>query len=179
MNKIPHDPNEIIAVVDDSDNIVGETTRREAHEKGLLHREVYIYLINSEKQVLLHRRLDNHLWDHSSSGHFSKGQNYEEAAQREFEEELGIKLDKNELNEIGFERLQTVEFPKKTNYRFAKIFVVRKNVPLNEFKIDKEEIEEIKYFDKEELNKLLNSSEKIMTGSAKKIIGKYILPELQ
>ena len=177
MTKIPHNPDEIIANVDESDNVLGETSRKEAHEKGLLHREVYIYLINSKKQVLLHKRLDNHLWDHSNSGHFPKNQNYEEAALREFEEELGIKLDLNELKEIGFEKLRT-EKPQKINYRFAKIFLIRKDIPINEFNIDKDEIEEIKYFDNEEINKLLNSSEKIMTGSSKKIIQKYILPEM-
>ena len=177
MNKIPHDPDEIISVVDDSDKVIGDTSRKEAHEKGLLHREVYVYLMNAKKQVLLHRRADNHLWDHSSSGHFPNKQNYEEAALREFEEELGIKLELSELKEIGLEKLRT-EKPQKTNYRFAKVFLVRKDILLDEFDIDKSEVEEIRYFDRTELNELLDSPDKIMTGSSKKVIEKYLLLEM-
>ena len=105
MIKIPHDPNEIIAVVDENDIVIGETTRGEAHQRGILHREVYTYLINSKKEVLLQKRLDDHFWDHSSSGHFPKDQDYLEAAQREFEEELGIRLETNNFYCVGLERL--------------------------------------------------------------------------
>jgi len=178
MNAIPHDPKEVIAVVDEHDKVIGETTRRAAHERGLWHREVYVYLINPEKRVLLHKRSDTGLWDHSSSGHFPKAQTYSDAAQREFEEELGIKLNAGELEEVGFEKIQTLGISKINNH-FARIFFVRKKVSLDEFKIDKKEVEEIKYFDKHELTNLLNSSEKIMTGSAQIVIKKYVLPTLQ
>ena len=166
-------PDEIIAVVDDNDNVIGEAARKEVN-KGLLHREVYIYLINSKKQVLLHKRADNHLWDHSSSGHLPTEQDYEEGAIRETEEELGIKLDKEELKELAKEKFKTVK-PEKINYRFAKVYLVKKDVPIEEFKIQEEEVEAIKYFDESELKELMDTPEKIMTGSAKKVIKKYIL----
>jgi len=174
MNKIPHNPEEIIAIVDDDDNVIGETKRREIHAKGILHREAYVYLINSKKQVLLHKRVDMPIWDHSCSGHFPTKQSYLEAAQREFEEELGIKLDKKEFNEIAVEKLETIR-PDMHNHRFAKIFLVRKDIPLDEFKVDEGEIVEVRYFNKSELNEMLNSQEKIFSGSAKKMIKKYIL----
>jgi len=91
---------------------------------------------------------------------------------------LGIKLNAGELEEVGFEKIQTLGISKINNH-FARIFFVRKKVSLDEFKIDKKEVEEIKYFDKHELTNLLNSSEKIMTGSAKIVIKKYVLPTLQ
>jgi len=65
MNAIPHDPKEVIAVVDEHDKVIGETTRRAAHERGLWHSEVYVYLINPEKRVLLHKRSETGLRDHS------------------------------------------------------------------------------------------------------------------
>ena len=76
MRNIPHNPEEIIALVDENDNVIGGATRGEVHKKGLLHREVYIYIVNSKGQVLLQKRKDVHLWDHSASGHFPKKQNY-------------------------------------------------------------------------------------------------------
>jgi len=172
MTKIPHNPDEIIAVVDDKDKIIRGATRKEVH-KGLLHREVYVYLINSKNKVLLQKRKDRHIWDHSSAGHFPKDQDYKEAAQREFEEELGIRLDSKEFIEIGKEKLRE-SWEDLTNYRFAKIFVVRKDIPIENFKIDYGEVEEIKYFNKEELEQLLKNPE-VITSSAEMIIRKYIL----
>jgi len=177
MNKIPHNPDEIIVVVNEKDEIIDKTTRKEAHIKGLLHREVYNYLINSSNQVLLHKRADSHLWDHSSSGHFPFEQDYEEGAMREFEEELGIRLDKNEFKEITKERISITSHKGKNN-RFVKVFLIRKDISINEFNLDKEEIEEIKYFEISKLKELLSHPEKI-TGSAKYLIEKYILKVLR
>lgn len=177
MPKVPHDPNEVISVVDDEDNVIGKAIRKDVHLNGLLHRESYIYLINSKKQVLLHKRADFQLWDHSSSGHFPSEQNYQEAALREFEEELGIKLDQNDIKKIAKERLNHASHG-KINNRFVTVFLVKKDIPLNVFNIDKGEIAEIKYFNKKELNELLSNTTKI-TDSAKYLIEKYIMKFLQ
>ena len=32
------DPDELLDVVDENDNVIGQATRKECHEKGLLHR---------------------------------------------------------------------------------------------------------------------------------------------
>ncbi|MCX6710664.1 MAG: NUDIX domain-containing protein [Candidatus Woesearchaeota archaeon] len=177
MGRIPHDPNEIIAVMDDEDRIIGRTTRKEAHEKGLLHREAYAYLINSKKQVLLQRRADNHLWDHSVGGHFPLEQDYLEGALREFREELGINLDEREFKEIAKDRIRITSHNGK-NVRFVKVFLITKNIPMKEFNTDKEEVEEIKYFDISELKELLKHPEE-MTDTARYLIEKYVLKEIQ
>jgi len=178
MEKIPHDPDEIVAVVDEKDRVIGQARRIDVHKKGLLHREVCVYVINPKKQVLLHRRADDHLWDHSCSGHFPKAQTYEEAALREFEEELGVRLREHDFREIGFERLKTVKSD-RTNDKFVKIFLVRKDIPISDFRIDKSEVEEIRYFDADGLKELLNDPDKVMKRSAKKIIKEHILKEIE
>jgi len=176
MSRIPHDPDEIIALVDDEDRIISSTTRKEAHEKGLLHREAYAYLINSRKQVLLQKRADNHLWDHSVGGHFPLEQDYQEGALREFREELGINLDKSEFKEIANERTKMTSHNGK-NVRFVKVFLIKKDIPAENFSSDEGEVEEIRYFDIDELKELLSHPEKI-TNTAKYLIEKYILKEL-
>jgi len=178
MVKIPHNPDELLAVVDENDKIIGNATRKEVHAKSLLHRESYNYLINSKKQVLLQKRRDNNLWDFSSSGHFNYKDDYKEGAVREFYEELGVKLKPENFKEIAKERLSTVK-KDKINNRFVKVFLIKKDIPIKDFKIDREEVEKIKYFNKKELDKLLSSEEKIMSGSAKHFIEKYIMKELK
>ena len=96
--KIAHDPNEIIAVVDENDKVIGEATRKEIHQNGLIHRETAVYIINSNNHVLIQRRADNHLWDTTCSGHFPVNQSYLDAAVRETKEELGLNIKKNILS---------------------------------------------------------------------------------
>ncbi len=177
MNEIPHDPNEVIVVVDENDSAIGKTTRKDAHIKGLLHREVYIYLINFNKEVLLQKRKDILLWDHSTGGHFPVNQNYEIAALREVKEELGIELKKQDLKELGKEKF-TQTSHEGLNKRFAKIFLIKKDISIKKFKINHEEIKKIKYFGIDELKELLSDHSK-MTLSTKKILEKYILKGLK
>lgn len=167
---------EMLAVVDDNDNSIGKARRKEIHKKGLLHREVFVYIINSQKQVLIQKRAEDQCWDHSVGGHFPAEQDYLEAAQRETEEELGVRLDRGDFEELGKERLEKLTH-EKINRRFAKIFIVRKDIPLGDFKIDRGEVAEIRYFSKKELIDFIDSGEPFMD-SAITVIKKYILPIL-
>jgi isopentenyldiphosphate isomerase len=167
---------EIIAVVNEKDEVIDAKQISYIHKAGLLHRESYVYLINFNNEVLLQKRKDNGLWDHSAAGHFSNTESYIEGAKREFEEELGVKIETIDLKEIGYERINTIK-PDKKNFRFVKIYIVKKDIPLENFKIDHTEVDEIKFFDKSELRKLLQQPH-LLTGSAKSLIEKYILSRL-
>jgi isopentenyldiphosphate isomerase len=164
---------EFVAVVDEHDVVVGVEALDKVHERGILHREAYVYLINSRREVLLQRRADNGLWDHSAAGHFSKDETYVQGALREFEEELGVKIDVEDLHEIASERLETAK-PNKKNVRFVKVFLVRKDIPLERFKIDRGEVAAVKFFTEEGVQDLLRQPD-LLTGSAKFLIEKYVL----
>lgn len=177
MEKKPHDPEEILAIVNENDEVVGNAKRLEVHQKGLFHREAYCYVINSNKQVLLHQRSDSLLWDHSCSGHFPFKEDYDVAIVREFEEELGVKLPKSEFKEIAKEKIKSVNeglANNNKNFRFVKVFLVKKDIPLDEFKFDKGEVKQVKYFDINGLKKLFKSRK--ITSSAVFLLEKYIFP---
>ncbi|MCW4020739.1 MAG: NUDIX domain-containing protein, partial [Candidatus Bathyarchaeota archaeon] len=88
--------NEFCYVVDEDDNVVGRATREECHSgSGLIHRSVYIFVLNEKDEVFLQRRsmskdLYTGYYTGSATGHVDYGEDYDEAARRELKEELGI-----------------------------------------------------------------------------------------
>ncbi|QPJ63345.1 MAG: NUDIX domain-containing protein [Candidatus Nitronauta litoralis] len=98
-----HESEEIFDVVDQDDQVIGQATRKEVHERGLRHRSVHILVFNSKGELFLQKRSlakdeNPGYWDTSAAGHVDSGEDYESCAHRELEEELGIKAD---LKEIG------------------------------------------------------------------------------
>jgi len=93
----------ILDVVDENDNIVGEATRKEIHEKGLLHREIHVWFITPKGEIIFqHRAKDKDtfpdLLDATVGGHIEKGDSYEKTAIKEMEEETGIIADLKDLH---------------------------------------------------------------------------------
>ena len=168
---------ETIPIVDETDKIIGKEEISKVHKEGLLHREAYSYLINSKKEVLLQKRTDRLIWDTSSAGHFSIKETYLDGAKREFKEELGIDVPIKNFVEISYERIKT-ESKNKKNKRFIRVFLVKKDIPISNFKIDKNEVIEVKYFNLEEIKKLLENPKKL-TKSANILIKKHILTLLE
>ncbi len=86
---------ERFAVVDSDDRVIGDAPRAQVHGDNLLHRAIHILLFNDEGELLLQKRSrlkDRHpgVWDSSAAGHVDAGEEYDEAAARELQEELGV-----------------------------------------------------------------------------------------
>lgn len=86
---------ELVDVVDDADRVVGQATRHDVRRKNLRHRSVYVLVFNSAGQLFTHRRtltkdiFPGH-WDVAAGGVLNAGEDYDEGAQRELREELGV-----------------------------------------------------------------------------------------
>ncbi len=101
---IPQKDDELLTIADAQDQPVGEATRKAIHEGKLIHRAVHIFVRNKHGDILLQKRSiwkDRHpsVWDSSAAGHVDAGESYEQSAQRELQEELGI--DHSHLLRIG------------------------------------------------------------------------------
>ena len=86
---------EIYDVVDIHDQVIGQATRREIHQKNLLHRSVHILVFNPNGDLFLQKRVlskdeNPGFWDTSAAGHIDAGEDYQTAANRELMEELSI-----------------------------------------------------------------------------------------
>ena len=163
---------EILPLVDESDEIIGSAAFSEVHKKGILHREVYVYVINSLRQILLQRRNDDGLWDHSAAGHFGVDETYLEGAQRELREEVGLNLSFDKFKEIGYEKFETQKNSKK-NSRFVKIYLVKTDLPIEDLVLQDSEVLEVKYFNKQEIESLCEAGK--VRNTARKLLSEQIL----
>lgn len=97
---------EILEFVDINDRVLGTATRREIHERGLMHRAVHVFLFNRDGEIYVQRRssikdrFPDRL-DSSAAGHVEPGESYEAAAVRELQEELGIVAEVEEILRTG------------------------------------------------------------------------------
>ncbi|NUP36637.1 MAG: NUDIX domain-containing protein [Streptomyces sp.] len=86
---------EILDIVDENDQVIGQSPRGEAYAKGLRHRCVFIQARDAEDRLFVHRRTPTKLvfpslYDMWVGGVVGAGESYEDAALREAEEELGV-----------------------------------------------------------------------------------------
>ncbi|MFE7484810.1 NUDIX hydrolase [Streptomyces sp. NPDC057552] len=86
---------EILDIVDENDEVIGQAPRGEATARGLRHRCVFIEVRDAEGRVFVHRRTATKLvfpshYDMFVGGVVGAGESYDGAALREAEEELGV-----------------------------------------------------------------------------------------
>jgi 16S rRNA (adenine1518-N6/adenine1519-N6)-dimethyltransferase len=123
LRDIPQRDEEIFDVVDADDRVTGRATRREVHEKGLLHRAVHVFVVNRRGELLLQKRSrfkDAHpgVWDSSVSGHLDAGEDYAAAALRELEEEMGI-------TGVPAEEIGSIPPSERTGWEHVRLFLSR------------------------------------------------------
>ncbi len=122
-------PHEIFDVVDEHDQVTGQSSRGEVHRQGLRHRAVHIFLWNARGDILLQKRsalkdVAPNTWDSSAAGHLNSGEEYDAAAAREIVEELGVTVPLRRLQkfkavpELGLEFVHLYEGQSEGPFRF-------------------------------------------------------------
>jgi len=86
---------EIYDVVNEDDNVVGKATRKEIHDKKLIHRSVMFFIFDKKGRIFVTQRTKNkefykEYWSIVLGGHINSEEGYEEATIRECKEETGI-----------------------------------------------------------------------------------------
>ncbi len=148
-----------IIIVDKDDKIVGYKYR-DALDKQDIYRVAALWVTNSRGQILLarrHRNKKNHprKWGPAVAGTVDEGETYEINIIKEAEEELGL------------EDIQPVLGPKTETddefHHFTQWYILNIDKNENEFKIQADEVEEVGWFETNELkNKLQRQPEEFL-----------------
>lgn len=93
---------ELLEVVDNEDQVIGLETRGKIHQEGLLHREIHVWFITPNGEIIFqHRAKDKDtypdLLDATVGGHVEPKMSYEETAIKECLEETGLNIDLRKL----------------------------------------------------------------------------------
>ncbi|MBD2255162.1 NUDIX hydrolase [Nostoc parmelioides] len=99
---------EILDIVDESDCVIGQKRRSEIYSQGLCNfRVVNSFVVNSLGKLWIPRRSAQKrifplCLDVSMGGHVESGETYEDALQRELEEELNLDLNMVNTQLLGY-----------------------------------------------------------------------------
>lgn len=134
----------------------GLTTKRGVKvPSGLYRLSAHVVIFNHQNEMLIQRRqkgiyksLWPNLWDISAGGSVKAGESSKEAAVRETFEELGLNI---EINQPAF------SFPWLEG--ISDLYLFKKEIDLKMLKLNKKEVQEVKWASKEEVLYLLKANE--------------------
>lgn len=157
---------EKITIVNEEDEIIDYKERGTLTDDEI-YRVSALWIENDKEQVLLAKRAFNKkkdpgMWGPAVAGTVEEGETYESNIIKEADEELGlqnIQVNKGPKNRV-----------KHSHNHFTQVFLLKLNKSLEYFKINKEEVAEIKWFDKNELIDLAKKDEPTLIKSLKQFI---------
>jgi isopentenyl-diphosphate delta-isomerase len=157
-NQIVSFDDEKLILVDDDDNIIGYKTKEESHKgNGILHRAFSIFIFDDQSRLLIHKRSNSKklwplYWSNSCCSHPRKGENIEEAAHRRLKEELGIETPLKILFKFQYSASYKEVGSEK---EMCSVLIGKSNSHIS---ANKNEIDEWKFADIDELNNDMNSN---------------------
>lgn len=155
---------EYIDVLDENGNKTGETkSREEVHKQGLWHRTVHIWVVNSNKEILMQlrspeKKSNPNKWTTSASGHLSAGDESVDGAVRELGEEIGLRVKPVEL-EYLFTIHEHFTNDNMINNEIVDVYIIRKDIDINDITLQKEEVSSVRWVKEEEFRELTKNCE--------------------
>ncbi len=123
------------------------------HRKGLWHRAVHVWLCNSNKQFLVQKRsrflhTTPGQYECTAGGHIDAGHTSIETALHELHEEVGLEVSPNDLEFVGtiIDQFEMYGGATKNN-EFDDVYIVWKDVQIDDLKINPNEVELLEWFD--------------------------------
>lgn len=151
-------PDEIVDLVNEQDEVIGQSTKGEVNSNpNVIHREVAVLIYNNEGKILIQQRSKNKrtnplMWIISVAGHVKSGQTYDEAAHIELCEELGFDT------VLKLYEKQKFSYSNETQLTCSYLGKIPDDVQM---KFDSNETEAVRFVNERELDEMIKVGEKI------------------
>jgi len=166
---------EVFPVVNERGEVIGRTTRREAHsDPAIIHPCIGIFIFNTRGEVLLQKRsatkdLGPNCWTLSVGGHIRYEGDPRETAIREAEEEVGITIPPKQLQFMGETLTRDAV---ESEYWYIYRYDMQEEVPLT---AHPDEVAELRFVPLDELRVMINDPTVQWSEDPKVLIQRYIL----
>jgi len=165
---------EVVDLVDIEDRVIGHATLDECYSKGLLHRAVTIYCWNGQDEVLLQKRSHTDswfpgFWTASCTGHVRLGEDWQMASRRELQEELGLHVE--EVHLLFKYNVPLVRYGDLIENEI--MYVIESNIGKSGISIDPSEVEEVRFFERQELKSFFETRTDVITPDAVESFRRY------
>jgi len=120
-------------------------TKTQIFDDGDWRSVIHIWLLNPGGRLLVqkraHKGIWNDLWDVSVGGGVSAGEDPKNAAVRELNEELSIKVEETDLKHLGrWETSKTIHERQQVGREFSDTYLLQKDIDLSKIKLQVEEV---------------------------------------
>ena len=165
---------EEVILVDETDKEIGFMEKLEAHQKGLLHRAISVFVFNESGEMLLQQRaLSKYhspgLWTNTCCSHPRPKELVMDAANRRLMEEMGLEC----VLQKKFEFLYRAEFENGlVEHEYDHVFKGVSNV---QPKINKMEVEDFQWISPELLLRMVDEYPENFTPWFKILLEKHFL----
>ena len=159
---------EFFDVLDEYGSKTGKVkARTDVHRDGDWHKSVHIWIVYDKKEVLLQKRSPNkdsypNMWDISSAGHLSAGDESIEGAIREIREELGVEVNPSQFKLIGIRKKSDKCSETFINNEFNDIYLLKLNLDIKNLKLQEDEVSEVKFIPLEEFKNMIKNRDKTL-----------------
>lgn len=163
---------EYVVLVSPEDQVTGLMEKQQAHINGLLHRAFSVFLFNGKGEMLLQKRASGKYhsplkWTNAVCSHPRIGETYLEGAKRRVKEELGIEADLSEKFSFIYKAdVGNGLWEHELDHVFTGTFE-------DEFQLNKEEVEEVRYITPEDLDREMSEYPEHFTEWFKIILEEY------
>lgn len=164
---------ERLTFVDENDQPIGVGDRKEAWSKGYYTRNVRVVIRDQNGRFLSQKRSikkDSYpgMWTVAASGHVDEGETWDIAAKRETQEEIGVSADLKLVGDFIFK-------DDVGDKKVRQIVHVYEGIidHSTKFHLEDDEVEDIKWYELDELKRLIQQTPEQFTPSFRETINRF------
>ena len=160
---------EYFDVLDEQGNKTGDIIeRKEAHKKGICHRVIQVWVINSKNELLLQKRSANkdscpNMWYVSLGGHIESKEDNKQTIIREFSEELGLDIS-SQIDKVKylytFKEIVVLNDGQFIDNEFFDVYLLKMDLDLSSLILQADEVSEVKFIGYKEFKQAVRNKDK-------------------